>query len=87
MSWHTVGWFLTNMHRAFAGMDDGELNRVSETLNTEMNQREEAAAEGSPRGRSASRPGRDRSRPPPREQTQRQMQTSPAREQGPDRKP
>ena len=41
-----------------------ELNHVSETLNTEMNQREGAEPEG-PRGRSASRAGRDRSRPPP----------------------
>ena len=59
MSFHAVGWFLNNMRRAFASMDDGELNRVSETLNTEMNQREGAEPEG-PRGRSASRAGRDR---------------------------
>ena len=38
-SWHAVGWFLRNMDRAFASMDDGELNRVSETLNHEMDQR------------------------------------------------
>ena len=25
MSWHAVGWFLRNMDRAFASMDDGEL--------------------------------------------------------------
>ena len=45
---------------AFASVDDRELGRVSETFNTEVNQREADAPEG-PRGRSASRPGRDRS--------------------------
>ena len=30
MSWHAVGWFLRNMDRPFASMDDGELNRVSD---------------------------------------------------------
>ena len=64
MSFHAVGWFLNNMHRAFASMDAQELNRVSETLNTEMDQREGAEPE-CPRGRSQSRVGRDRSRPPP----------------------
>ena len=39
MSGHAVGWFLRNMERAFANMDDGQLNRVSETLNHEMDQR------------------------------------------------
>ena len=64
MSWPTVGWFLNNMHRAFASMDDQELNRVSETLNTEMDQRVGAEPDG-PRGCNHSRVGRDRSRPPP----------------------
>ena len=39
MSGHAVGWFMRNMERAFANMDDDQLNRVSETLNNEMEQR------------------------------------------------
>ena len=67
MSGHAVGWFIRNMERAFANMDDGQLNHVSETLNHEMDQRvTEEDALARPRGaRSESRPGRDRSRPPP----------------------
>ena len=44
------------MHRAFASMDDQELNRVSETLNTEMDQRQGAQSEG-PRNLSQSSGG------------------------------
>ena len=64
---HAAGWFIRSMERAFANMDDGQLNHVSETLNHEMDQRvTEEAAPARPRGaRSESRPGRDRSRPPP----------------------
>ena len=36
MSGHAVGWFIHNKKRAFANMDDGQLNHVSETLNHEM---------------------------------------------------
>ena len=67
MSGHAIGWFIRNMERAFANMDDDQLNRVSETLNQEMDQR--VSADDVParlRGaRSESRAGRDRSRPPP----------------------
>ena len=67
MSGHAVNWFMRNMERAFANMDDDQLNHVSETLNNEMEQR--ASNEDDferPRGaRSASRAGRNRSRPPP----------------------
>ena len=83
MSGHAVGWFLRNMERAFANMDDGQLNRVSETLNHEMDQRggDDSAPER-PRGaRSQSRAGRERSRPPPGENRQkRRMRMSPAHE-------
>ena len=66
MSGHAVGWFMRNMERAFANMDNDQLNRVSETLNNEMEMRETGDAPDRPRGaRSASRAGRERSRPPP----------------------
>ena len=66
MSRHAVGWFLRNMERAFATMDDGQLNHVSETLNNEMDMRGGGESElDPPRGaRSQSRAGRERSRPP-----------------------
>ena len=40
MSGHAISWFMRNMERAFANMDNHQLNRVSETLNTEMEIRE-----------------------------------------------
>ena len=40
MSGHAIDWFMKNMERAFANMDNQQLNRVSETLNTEMDIRE-----------------------------------------------
>ena len=43
MSKHAIGWFMRNMERAFANMNDNQLNDVSETLNTEMEIRENAA--------------------------------------------
>ena len=43
MSKHAIGWFMRNMERAFANMNDHQLNDVSETLNTEMEIRENAA--------------------------------------------
>ena len=54
MSQHAIGWFMRNMERAFANMNDHQLNDVSETLNTEMDMRE-STAEGPerPRGRRA----------------------------------
>ena len=42
MSGHAISWFMRNMERAFANMNDDQLNRVSETLNTEMEIRETA---------------------------------------------
>ena len=42
MSGHAINWFMKNMERAFANMDNQQLNRVSETLNTEMDIRENA---------------------------------------------
>ena len=50
MSQHAIGWFMRNMERAFANMNDHQLNDVSETLNTEMEIRE-SAAEGPERPR------------------------------------
>ena len=55
MSQHAIGWFMrNNVERAFANMNDHQLNDVSETLNTEMDMRE-STAEGPerPRGRRA----------------------------------
>ena len=40
MSGHAIDWFMKNMERAFANMDNQQLNRVSETLNAEMDIRE-----------------------------------------------
>ena len=40
MSGHAIDWFMKNMERAFANMDNQQLNRVSKTLNTEMDIRE-----------------------------------------------
>ena len=51
MSGHAIGWFMRNMERAFANMDNHQLNRVSETLNTEMEIRENTEdAPARPRG-------------------------------------
>ena len=80
MSRHAVGWFLRNTERAFATMDDGQLNHVSETLNHEMGQRGGDDSEPEPpRGaRSQSRAGRERSRPPPGgEQTEEEAANEP----------
>ena len=61
MSGHAISWFMRNMERAFANMDNHQLNRVSETLNTEMEIRENTQdAPARPRGgRNGSRAERE----------------------------